>query len=84
MNLRKKIRSSKLTWYVTAQIGVLMFPFGLCLLGESITRRINGEPWFWWGTISLAVINAGLGLMIESGLIGGYPGNNTDDSEADA
>ncbi|WP_235641405.1 hypothetical protein [[Limnothrix rosea] IAM M-220] len=47
-------------------------------MGESITRRINGEPWFWWGTISLAVINAGLGLMIESGLIGGYPGNNSE------
>ena len=79
MNLKKKIRSSKLAWYITAQIGVLMFPFGLCLLGEFITRRINGEPWFWWGTISLAVINAGLGLMIESGLIGGYPGSNAEE-----
>lgn len=78
MNLRK----NKLTWYITAQIGVLMFPFGLCLLGESITRRINGEPWFWWGTVSLIVVNAGLGLMIESGLIGGFPRNNSEEKES--
>jgi len=63
----------KLKWYITAQIGVLMFPFGLCLFGDAVTRRINGEPWFWWGTLSLIVINAGLGLMIESGLISGFP-----------
>ncbi len=65
--------NKKLVWYIKAQIGVLMFPLGLCLFGEAITQRINGHPWFWWGTISLIVINAGIGLMIESGLISGFP-----------
>lgn len=70
--------NAKLKWYITAQVGVLMFPLGLCLFGESVTRRINGDPWFWWGTVSLIVINAGIGLMIESGLIGGFPRDKTD------
>ena len=31
-------------------------------------------PWFWYGTLGLILINAGVGLMIESGLLRGYPG----------
>ena len=65
--------NKKLIWYIKAQAGVLLFPFGLSLFGEAVTKRIEGEPWFWLGTISLAVINAGVGLMIESGLISGFP-----------
>jgi hypothetical protein len=30
-------------------------------------------PWFWYGTFGLILINAGVGLMIESGLLRGYP-----------
>jgi len=30
-------------------------------------------PWFWYGTLGLILINAGVGLMIESGLLRGYP-----------
>lgn len=30
-------------------------------------------PWFWYGTLGLVLINAGVGLMIESGLLRGYP-----------
>ena len=30
-------------------------------------------PWFWYGTLGLILINAGVGLMIESGLLKGYP-----------
>jgi hypothetical protein len=30
-------------------------------------------PWFWYGTAGLVLINAGVGLMIESGLQRGYP-----------
>jgi hypothetical protein len=30
-------------------------------------------PWFWYGTLGLALITAGVGLMIESGLLRGYP-----------
>ena len=34
---------------------------------------INIRPWFWYGTLGLILINAGVGLMIESGLLRGYP-----------
>ena len=65
--------NKKLIWYLKAQVGVLLFPVGLCLFGEAVSRRIEGSPWFWWGTFSLIAINTGVGLMIESGLISGFP-----------
>ncbi len=70
----------KIRWFVKAQIGVLLLPAGLCLFGEAIFRRIqldaghvNG-PWVWWLILSLVAIVAGVGLMVESGLLRGYPG----------
>jgi len=69
----------KIRWYLRAQAGVLLLPVGLCLFGEAITRRtlqMLGEepgPWFWYGTLSLILITAGVGLMVESGLLRGYP-----------
>ena len=75
--------SSPLRWYVRAQLGVLLLPAGLCLFGEAVSRRTlqlagsDGGPWWWYGTLSLIAINAGVGLMIESGLLRGYPGRQT-------
>ena len=71
--------SSRLRWYLKAQGGVLLLPVGLCLFGEAVSRKVvqmmGGEagPWFWIGTHSLICINAGIGLMIESGLTQGMP-----------
>lgn len=78
----------KIRWYVKAQLGVLLLPAGLCLFGEAVIRRgiqvlagtgrvegmTTAGPWFWYGTLGLILINAGVGLMIESGLLRGYPG----------
>ena len=78
--------SSPFRWYVRAQLGVLLLPAGLCLFGEAVSRRTlqlagsDGGPWWWYGTLSLIVINAGVGLMIESGLLRGYPGRRTNSS----
>jgi len=72
--------STRLRWYLKAQTGILLLPVGLCLFGEAVSRKVvqmmGGEagPWFWIGTLSLICINAGLGLMIESGLTNGIPG----------
>ena len=77
----------KIRWYVKAQLGVLLLPAGLCLFGEAVIRKgiqalaASGKvdtltspgPWFWYGTLGLILINAGVGLMIESGLLRGYP-----------
>lgn len=70
----------KIRWFVKAQIGVLLLPAGLCLFGEAVQRRTlqaMGQPhgpWFWYGILSLVAIVAGVGLMVESGLLRGYPG----------
>ena len=67
-------------WSLKAQIGGLLLPVGLCLFGEAISRKVvqmlgqDGGPWFWYGTLSLIFINAGIGLMIDSGLTRGFPG----------
>ena len=71
---------SPLRWYMKAQLGVLLLPVGLCLFGEAVSRRVlqmlgkEAGPWFWYGTISLVCINAGVGLMIDSGMTKGFPG----------
>ena len=71
--------TSRLHWYLKAQAGVLLLPVGLCLFGEAVARKVvqmmgeNAGPWFWIGTLSLICINTGIGLMIESGLMKGYP-----------
>ena len=76
--------SKPLRWYIRAQLGVLLLPAGLCLFGEAISRRIvqmlgqDRGPWFWYGTLILIAINTGVGLMIESGLLSGYPGRRSD------
>ena len=74
------MNNSPIRWYLKAQIGVLLLPIGLCLFGEAVSRRVvhamggQAGEWFWTGTLSLICINAGIGLMIESGLTKGYPG----------
>ena len=76
--------SKPLRWYIRAQLGVLLLPVGLCLFGEAVSRKVvqmlgkDAGPWFWYGTLSLIAINAGVGLMIESGLLRGYPDRRSD------
>ena len=80
--------SSPVRWYLKAQLGVLLLPVGLCLFGEAVSRRVlqllgkNAGPWFWYGTLSLICINAGIGLMIESGMTKGFPGRNKRSKES--
>ncbi|MGB1776162.1 MAG: hypothetical protein ACPHGV_07480 [Synechococcus sp.] len=74
--------SSPVRWYLKAQLGVLLLPVGLCLFGEAVSRKVvlmmggQAGEWFWTGTLSLICINAGVGLMIESGMTKGFPGRN--------
>jgi hypothetical protein len=70
----------KIRWFVKAQAGVLLLPAGLCLFSEAVQRRTlqslgqDHGPWFWYGALSLVAIVTGVGLMVESGLLRGYPG----------
>jgi len=50
----------KLKWLTYSIIGLLLFGFGLSLLGEAILLKNNNEPFFWFGTLALVFINSGL------------------------
>jgi len=50
----------KLKWLTYSIIGLLLFGFGLSLLGEAILLKNNNEPFFWFGSLALVVINSGL------------------------
>ena len=71
---------SPVRWYIKAQLGVLLLPVGLCLFGEAVSRKVvqmlgkDAGVWFCDGTLSLRSLNAGIGLMIDSGLTRGFPG----------
>lgn len=47
-------------WLLKAPAGLLLTGFGLCLLTEAGVAKFSGAPWFWSGTLTLAVFNAGL------------------------
>ena len=74
--------NSPIRWYLKAQMGVLLLPVGLCLFGEAVSRKVvqamggQAGEWFWTGALSLICINAGIGLMIESGMTRGFPGRS--------
>ena len=78
------MQQSSTRWYLKAQAGVLLLPVGLCLFGEAVSRRVvqlmggQAGEWFWTGTLSLICVNAGIGLMIDSGMTRGFPGRHND------
>lgn len=47
-------------WQLLAPVGLAMIGFGLSVLGDTIERKSKGRAWFWRGTLSLSVINAGV------------------------
>ncbi len=52
--------------YLLALIGLILFSSGLCIFGEAIISKYQNTNWFFLGTISLILINAGMGLMIKN------------------
>ncbi len=52
--------------YALALLGLILFSSGLCLFGEALISKHTENNWFLIGTISLILINAGLGLMIKN------------------
>ncbi len=51
--------------YSLALLGLILFSSGICILGESIIMKYESQNWVLYGTISLILINAGLGFMIK-------------------
>jgi len=60
------MNKTKIKTYVFALVGLILFSSGLCLFGESVIYKYENSNWFFTGTISLILINLGLGLMIKN------------------
>ena len=56
------IRKGILTWRSLATASI-----------EQLPAVPDAGPWFWYSILGLSLINAGVGLMVESGLRRGYP-----------
>lgn len=54
------------TWKRFGPLGLVTVGLGLSMLGATAERKIAGQSWFWRGTLSLSVVNAGLALFGES------------------
>lgn len=56
-------------WLWKAPIGLIIIGFGISLIGESITAKTTAtslSDWFFLGTLSLIVFNAGLCIFADS------------------
>ena len=58
--------NNNIKWYFLALLGLILFSSGLCVLGEAIISKYENSNWILIGTISLVLINSGLGLMIKN------------------
>lgn len=56
-------------WQRYAPLGLALIGLGASLLGHSIEIKVSGGArleWFLWGTVSLAVLNAGVAVFGEA------------------
>jgi hypothetical protein len=56
---------SKTRWLIQSVVGLLLTGTGLCMTIDAGISRYAGEEWFWYGTGSLIVFQAGLCLLID-------------------
>lgn len=56
---------SKIRWFIQSVTGLLLTGTGLCMTIDAGFARAAGEEWFWYGTGSLIVFQAGLCLLID-------------------
>lgn len=61
----------KAKWILLAVGGLLLNGTGLSLMGEAILRKAAPDAafhdWFWLGTLSLVLVNAGICCVVEAG-----------------
>ena len=60
------MQRDKVWWLVKGVGGLLAIGAGLSVFGEALIRKLNGDGWFWIGTLSLVLVNFGLCLMFDS------------------
>ena len=50
-------------WLIQAPLGLMLVGFGACLIAEAAMAKYSGQPWFWYGTLALCVLNGGLSIF---------------------
>lgn len=56
-------------WLAQTVAGLLLIGFGLSLFGQAVIYKARAErlrKWFLWGTLSLAVFNAGVCVLVDA------------------
>ena len=48
------------TWLLQAPLGLVLVGAGLSMAIDAGTSKADGQPWFWYGSFTLIVFNAGL------------------------
>ena len=66
IDIDRDLKQYKNKRYFLALFGLLTFSTGICLFGEALLRKYEDSEWFAIGTLSLILINGGLGIMIKN------------------
>ena len=66
IDIYKDLKEYKIKRYFLALFGLITFSSGICLFGEALIRKYDNSEWFAIGTLSLVLINGGLGIMIKN------------------
>jgi hypothetical protein len=57
---------TKTRWFIQSVSGLLHTGTGLCLTLDAVFARSAGGGWFWYGTGSLILFQAGLCFLIDA------------------
>ena len=66
IDIYKDLKEYKIKRYFLALFGLITFSSGICLFGEALIRKYDNSEWFAIGTLSLILINGGIGIMIKN------------------
>ena len=58
--------SNKKRWRIQAVTGLLLSGSGLSMAIDAGLSKMQGENWFWYGTMALIVFQSGLCLVVDS------------------
>lgn len=59
-------QQAKIRWILQAIAGLLLTGSGLSMCIDAGVLKFQGGEWFWYGTISLVIFQAGICLLIDS------------------
>jgi hypothetical protein len=57
--------TSRTKWLLFSPLGLTLIGLGTSLISDAARAKNVGEAWFWYGTVALCVLNAGIALFGE-------------------